>query len=109
MEVPQPGTESGPRLQPTLKLWQCWVLYPVPRAGEQTCTSVVPRAAAVRFLTHCTTAGTLNCTLCKCAFHGSFCLKKAVFSYPKDLTSVLRRWFLQGRGSLKSLHFSLGS
>ena len=45
MEVPKPGTESEPQLQQH-------------QARNQTCTSAVTHAAAVRFLTHCATAGT---------------------------------------------------
>ena len=36
MEVPGPGTESEPELQPMLQLWQSQILNPRHQAGDQT-------------------------------------------------------------------------
>ena len=59
MEVLGPGIESEPQLRLTWQLCQCGTLLNLPhQAGDPTCTSAATRATAVRFLTHCTTAGT---------------------------------------------------
>ena len=52
MKVPQSRTESE------LQLQQCRIFNPLPWAGDQICAFVVTWAAAVGFLTHCTTVGT---------------------------------------------------
>ena len=53
MEVPGPGIESKLRLRPTPQLRRhC--------AGDPNSISVGTQATAVGFLTHCTTAGTLE-------------------------------------------------
>ena len=58
MEVPEPGTESEMQLQPTPQLWQCQILNPLYRTGDQTLASAATLATAVGFLTHRTMAGT---------------------------------------------------
>ena len=58
MEVPRPGVESELQVWPTLQLQQPRSFNPLHWAWDWTCTSAVTQATAVRFLTHCTTAGT---------------------------------------------------
>ena len=62
-EVPGPGIETEPRLHFIQQLWQCWILYLT--APGQTRTSAANQAAAFRFLTHCTTAGTTSIAILK--------------------------------------------
>ena len=45
--------------------FQLWSTPQLHKAGDQTCTSAVAGAAAVRYLTPCTTVGTYSC----CFFH----------------------------------------
>ena len=59
MEVPRPGIESEPHLQPA-PVATPDPLTPVCQAGDRTHASAVTQAAAVEFLTHCTTARTLT-------------------------------------------------
>ena len=64
MEVSRAGIESELQLQPVpqllsvSQLWQCWILNPPHWAGDQTCTSIVTWAAAVKSLTHHAAVGT---------------------------------------------------
>ena len=56
-KFPGPGTESEPQFQPTPQLQQHWILNPnAPGQGSNLCLF----RDKVRFLTHCTTAGTLE-------------------------------------------------
>ena len=57
MEVPRPGIESELQLKPMPQLQQHQILNPLHWTRAQTYSTVTP-AAAVGFLTHCTTAGT---------------------------------------------------
>ena len=58
IEGPESGIRSEQQLRPMPQLWQCQILNPLCWAGDWTWTSSVIRGAAVRFLTHCTAAGT---------------------------------------------------
>ena len=58
MQVPRPGTESQPQLQPTPQLWQCRTFNPLCQAEDPNCTSAVTHASAAGFLAHCARAGT---------------------------------------------------
>ena len=66
MEVPGLGIESKPQLQ------QCQILNPLCRAGDQTCATTATQATAVRFVTHCATAGTPIMTI----------FKSGIYNYP---------------------------
>ena len=69
MDVPRPGIKSQLQLQPALQLWQCWILYlTVQVLGIKPSSAVAP-AAAVGFLTHCTTLGLLGQFLSKQNMH----------------------------------------
>ena len=59
VEVPRPGIESKPQLQPTPQLRQSWILNPLCWPGDWTCTSAATVATAFGFLAHCATAGAL--------------------------------------------------
>ena len=85
MEVPGPGTESKLQLQPTPQLWQCKIYNPLCWAGDQTHSSAETWAAAIRFLTHCTTAGTpgsedfiLRCQYYPMCTHLRYSLSKSI-------------------------------
>ena len=60
MEVPRPGIESKPQLQPTAEQQQGQILNPLHqgRARDRTHASTVIWATAVRVLTHCIIVGT---------------------------------------------------
>ena len=58
MEVPRPWIESELQLWPTAQLLQRQILNPLSQASLFSLASVANLAAAVRFLTHCTTVGT---------------------------------------------------
>ena len=55
MDVPRPRTESEPQLLATLELLTHCI---GPGFKHMTPTAAVTPTAAIRFLTHCTTAGT---------------------------------------------------
>lgn len=46
MKVPWPGVESELQLQPTPQLQQHWILKPLCRGKDRTCTSTASQAAA---------------------------------------------------------------
>ena len=58
VEVPRPGVESKPKLQPTQQLWQQQILNPLHYVRDRTCTSTSTQVATIRFLTYCTMAAT---------------------------------------------------
>ena len=58
VEVPGPGTESEPQPHLCHNVSNARSFNPLYQAGDQTTASIATTAAAVRFLTHCATAGT---------------------------------------------------
>ena len=58
LEVPWPGIKSKLQLWPLPQLWKCCILNLLHPAWDWTFNFTVTRAATVRFLTHCSTAGT---------------------------------------------------
>ena len=74
MEVPRPGTESELQPRPTPQLPPNGTLNPLHWARDQTRTSLVTPATAVRFLTHCATAGTPHVHLNSCLLQNLLCL-----------------------------------
>ena len=58
MEVHRPGTESKSQLQTTPQLQQCQILKPTAPGEGSNLYLCRTQDATVRFLTHCTTAGT---------------------------------------------------
>ena len=60
IELLGPGIESEPQLLPMLSCSSSRHSDPLRWSGDGTCASAVTRAAAARFLTHCTLAGTPN-------------------------------------------------
>ena len=43
MEVPRPGVRSELHLGPALQVWQCQILNPLCKAGDQTCVPALQR------------------------------------------------------------------
>ena len=80
MEVPRPGMESEPQLQPMPPLWQPWIFNRLRGTRDQTHASAATQAAVVRFLNSGTTIFNLfywsivNIQCCVSAFFCCFSL-----------------------------------